>query len=135
MYKLTEQDYQALVVFTDRIESLFASNLYGIILYGSKARGDATADSDIDLLLILDERSRQNRVQVNQVASRVSLEFDVLLLPHVVSWAQWQEMAQSPYAFFSELFKDGWPIYGEPSLFKSLAHYDASPLVPMLANA
>ena len=32
-----------------------SSRLRGIVLYGSEARGEAGADSDIDLLVLLDE--------------------------------------------------------------------------------
>jgi predicted nucleotidyltransferase len=104
-------------------------------LYGSKARGEATAESDIDLLVILDKRTRQNRVQVNKVASRVSLTFNALLLPQVVSWEQWQKMADAPFSFYREVFKDGLPVYGESSFFAPLLHHDVAPLVPIVAIA
>jgi predicted nucleotidyltransferase len=133
MRQLTEQDRLAVIEFVTRLKRLFPLELYSVVLYGSKARGEATPDSDIDLLVILDARSRRNRIQVNKVASRVSLDFDVLLLPHSISLKQWQEMAEGPYPFFNELFKDGVPVYGEPSLFAPLAHRDAEPLAPMMA--
>lgn len=135
MSLLDEQDRQAIIEFANRLEQCFPANLYGVVLYGSKARGDATTESDLDLLIILDARSRQNRVQVNKIASRVSLAFDVLLLPHVVSWEQWQKMADAPFSFYRNVFKDGLPVYGNPSLFAPLHHHDVDSLVPIMANA
>jgi predicted nucleotidyltransferase len=35
------------------LHRVFADRLRGVVLYGSMARGDATADSDIDLLVLL----------------------------------------------------------------------------------
>ncbi|HIP71748.1 MAG TPA: nucleotidyltransferase domain-containing protein [Anaerolineae bacterium] len=128
MNYLTEQDRQAVIEFVARLKSRFASKLHGVVLYGSKARGEATADSDIDLLVILDTRNRENRAQVNKAASRVSLAFDVLLLPHVFSWELWQEMADAPFFFFREVFRDGWPVYGDPAVFAPLARRDMPPL-------
>lgn len=39
--------------FKREIERLYPNKLKGIVLFGSWARGDATEDSDIDLLIIL----------------------------------------------------------------------------------
>ena len=36
-----------------RLEPVYGDRLKGIVLYGSEARGDAEADSDIDVLVIL----------------------------------------------------------------------------------
>jgi predicted nucleotidyltransferase len=40
--------------FREELEELYGARLKSIILYGSWARGDATEDSDIDLLIILE---------------------------------------------------------------------------------
>jgi len=37
----------------DSLEETFGERLRGIVLYGSEARGEATPDSDIDLLVLL----------------------------------------------------------------------------------
>ncbi|MBM4034030.1 MAG: nucleotidyltransferase domain-containing protein [Planctomycetes bacterium] len=36
------------------LESLYGQRLKGVILYGSTARGEDTAESDVDLLVLLD---------------------------------------------------------------------------------
>ena len=36
-----------------RLKSVFGSRLRGVVLYGSEARGEATPDSDIDVLVLL----------------------------------------------------------------------------------
>ena len=36
------------------LEQAFGPRLRGVVLHGSEARGDATADSDVDLLVLLD---------------------------------------------------------------------------------
>ena len=37
-----------------RLEAAFGQRLRGVILYGSRARGDTAPDSDMDLLVLLD---------------------------------------------------------------------------------
>ena len=39
----------------NRFRDTFGERLHRLILYGSHARGDATEDSDIDLLVVLNE--------------------------------------------------------------------------------
>jgi len=43
--------------FKRKIEKLYGERLKSIILYGSWARGDATEDSDIDILLVLEREA------------------------------------------------------------------------------
>lgn len=93
---IEDREISDYAIFVLILKSQFASKLYGVILYGSKARGEATPD--------------------------------VLLLPHVFSWELWQETADSPFFFFHEVFRDGWPVYGDPAVFAPLARKDVPPL-------
>ena len=41
------------------LREAFGDRLHGVVLYGSEARGDADADSDVDLLVLLEEPCRE----------------------------------------------------------------------------
>ena len=45
---------EILKAIRDRLHAVHGARLHGVILYGSQARGEATADSDIDVLVLLD---------------------------------------------------------------------------------
>jgi len=64
-----------------RLGVIYGSNLRDVILYGSWARGEAEADSDIDLLVILDdfEDSEVESARASPAASEVSLKYDVVI--------------------------------------------------------
>jgi len=53
MDHLTEKEKQALKELVDELKKLYGDNLSHVILYGSKARGDANSGSDIDVLVVL----------------------------------------------------------------------------------
>ncbi len=74
-----------------------------VILFGSKARGDSDADSDIDLLLIGSKglHWKDEKALVDALFD-VGMEYDVIFSPLFTSSEEWN----------NGLFKD-LPIYGE----------------------
>jgi len=46
-------EIRALRILVQLLQSRFDTQLYDVILFGSKARGEATSESDIDVLIIL----------------------------------------------------------------------------------
>ncbi|MCA9969091.1 MAG: nucleotidyltransferase domain-containing protein [Anaerolineales bacterium] len=133
--ELTPDETHAVLHLVEGLQADYRSELHGIVLYGSKARGDATAESDIDVLVILSDANWQQGHDVSDIATTLSLDHDVLLMPHVVSLAQWQAMAAAPFSFFREVFRDGWPVYGAPEVLAPLARAHETPLADTAATA
>lgn len=57
-------------------------NVYQVVLYGSYARGDNNAESDIDIMVIVDD-TKQNvdacREKFYEISSNIGLKYDVLV--------------------------------------------------------
>ena len=72
---------QALAEYRRRLLPLLGDVLDALILYGSRARGDAAEDSDIDILVLVkgpfDYAALLQRT--SQATAEVSLEYDVVL--------------------------------------------------------
>lgn len=58
--KLTKKEQKALDEFTQQLTTKYSNRIDRIVLYGSKARGDAHINSDIDLLVVV--KDKQPRV-------------------------------------------------------------------------
>jgi len=60
-----------------RLRMEHGSRLRGIVLYGSEARGEASPDSDIDLLVLLDGMHEYGRDLRRNVDARYPLSLEV----------------------------------------------------------
>lgn len=71
----------ALNSFVEELRAVYGCRLQQVVLYGSRARGDAGAEADIDTLVILDSVKDfwEEFGRISSIASRLSLEFDVLI--------------------------------------------------------
>jgi predicted nucleotidyltransferase len=63
------------------LERIYGPRLRGVYLYGSAARDQLTADSDIDVAVVLDavEDSFTEHERIGQLGSDLSLEHDTLV--------------------------------------------------------
>ena len=66
-------------------------NLYKLILFGSRARGDAGPYSDMDVLVILDDASdKRDFNYVSDCAWEAGFEHDIVIVPIVYTRNEWE---------------------------------------------
>jgi predicted nucleotidyltransferase len=74
------------------LESTYDHRLRGLFLYGSMARGDDRAGSNVDVLIVLDEVPHYygELERTAQLASDLSLAYDVTVSRTLMSVDQWE---------------------------------------------
>ena len=85
--------YNLLEVLRDSFQQIFGEQFERMILYGSRARGDHRADSDVDVLVVLKGEVDYFEIdqKVGDLIARLSLENDIVISTAFVSKAQIQQ--------------------------------------------
>jgi predicted nucleotidyltransferase len=77
----------ALTEFVKRLRDSLSGNVVDVRLFGSEARGEATPDSDIDVLVVVQPEGERATLEdrVIDIAFDVNLEFGVYVSPRVIT--------------------------------------------------
>lgn len=75
------------------LEASYGERLQGLYLYGSRARGEAQAESDVDVLIVLDEVEHYfaELERTAELVSELSLRYDVNISRILISSSRWRE--------------------------------------------
>jgi predicted nucleotidyltransferase len=68
MIKVRTKNDPVLAEIKQRLNETLGDNVERIILFGSRARGDAHKDSDYDVLLLVKKRTKELEDQINDIA-------------------------------------------------------------------
>jgi predicted nucleotidyltransferase len=97
----------------DKVSPLFGDKLKKVVLFGSYARGDYDAESDIDVMLMLNEDEAALRKYSNGITDIVvelDLKYDVVLATILQSEKKFTKY-QHVMPFYSNVNNEGVVIY------------------------
>lgn len=104
---LSPREKKAVEEFINGISKIFNQNLLKIILYGSKAEGDFSHDSDIDILLIVEKIDLSQRKAFFKFLVDIELQYDSHISPVLVSKKEYEMNKKMGSFFFHEIEKKG----------------------------
>jgi predicted nucleotidyltransferase len=88
---LTPAERQALERFKTVLTPLLADNLISLRLFGSRARGEGTEESDLDVLIVLREKNRALCRRIVAEALEIDVIYDTSLAPTILSVEEYQQ--------------------------------------------
>ena len=71
--------------FSKAVRRVLGSRLRQIVLFGSRARGDARPDSDYDLLVVVDRVDKGVTHDIDEIAGQVLLDYGAVLSAFSIS--------------------------------------------------
>jgi hypothetical protein len=93
---LARADHHAAVEFKRRLDKI--ATILEMRIFGSRARGDAAPDSDLDVFIEVESLTPDLRRRIDEIAWEVGFELDYVISPIVVTSDQLQAgpMGASP---------------------------------------
>lgn len=100
--------------YVSEIRKIYGVHLRQIILYGSYARGDYGADSDIDIMILLDIPDMEIKAygqNLSYMTYDFNLENDLDIKPIAKNEAHFRKWSVN-YPFYANIEKEGVVLYG-----------------------
>ena len=95
------------------IQKIYGTHLKSVILYGSYARGDYTADSGIDIMILVDlptEKLDYYLDSLSELGFQYNVEHDIWIMPVVKNINHFRYWV-SAYPFYKNIQTEGVTLY------------------------
>lgn len=104
---LNPEEQAWLDAYREALAERFPGLVEEIIIFGSKARGTGTADSDLDLLVIIREGDWRLKDAVAQPGDRLAVGTDVVPSIIVLTREEWEGHRTREAPFWLTVARDG----------------------------
>jgi uncharacterized protein len=99
--------------FRDELGLALGSNLNQVILYGSRARGDETPDSDADILVILRDSNPIVIETIHRIAYQLmwDREFQPLISLNIIDHEHYLLLREAGSSYLGNILREGKPLW------------------------
>ena len=107
----------AITAYVRRMAKDYANEVLSITLYGSQARGEASAESDIDLLIVVRHDTPTLHQALIDLAWQVQFEHDIVISDIIRSVEQLGRMQARRFPYYQSIEREGillWKNTSEP---------------------
>jgi len=104
-----EQDRALIEEFKRRLPTDIVLHIRRMIMYGSRARGDAGQDSDLDLVALVDENSAALEQRLDEIAYNLMWDHDFkpIISLKVFSEERFRSAAAKGYSYYRNIEREG----------------------------
>ena len=106
---LTDRERQTLSRLLERLEAAAGDRVHHVILFGSKARGDAEPHSDLDLMVVAD----MDPDELRALTADLETEAGASLMPQLWSSAEYERLQRLKMPFYVNIRRDGVELWNE----------------------
>ena len=104
---LTQPEEEGLARFKDALQSLLGDNLLSLRLFGSRARGEGTEESDLDVLVLVQKRDRDLCRRIVEESLEVDLKYGTNLAPTILTAEEYRQNREYGTPFYRNVEREG----------------------------
>lgn len=104
-----ELDKKIVAELKGRLPSEVVRHLRRMILYGSRARGDASEDADLDLVALVDEKTPELEQALEEIAYNVMWDHDFrpIISLKVLTEEKFSDSLSKGFSFYRNVEREG----------------------------
>ena len=104
---LTETEQQALGGFKTSLQPLLGDNLLSLRLFGSRVREEGTEESDLDVLVVVQNKDRGLCRRIVEESLDIDLTYGTNLAPTILSAHEYQQNREYGTPFYHNVEREG----------------------------
>ena len=111
MLQLTAEEQAWLEPYLEALNKKHPGTVQEVLIYGSKARGQAHAESDVDVILIFKNEARSRKRELRRTGYLLAAKTEVL--PSILAYTQeeWESRKRSGSSFRKAVERDAVRVY------------------------
>jgi predicted nucleotidyltransferase len=106
---MDDRDRKLIFEFKKRLSSDLAAQIKRLIVFGSRARGKAAEDSDLDVIALVDSRTSEIEKSLADIVYQVMWDndFKPIISLKVISESQFYNALNRGFSFYRHVEKEG----------------------------
>jgi predicted nucleotidyltransferase len=106
---MNEKDRALILEFKRRLPLNMKHHLRRIIVFGSRIRGEATGDSDLDVIALVDDKTPETEKKLEDIIYQVMWDHDFkpIISLKVLAEAQFYHAIKKGFSFYKNVEREG----------------------------
>jgi len=100
--------------FLEKLQQNFKGKILSVLLFGSRVRGEATSESDVDLAVLVKQEDTDLRRAIRYLAVEISLEYGLYISTRVWSQAHWNRLKAIRTGLYRNIEQEGVVLLSAP---------------------
>jgi len=106
---MNERDRLIISELKKRLTARLAKHIKRLIVFGSKARGESSADSDLDIVVLIDNKTPEMEKTLEDITYQVMWDYDFkpVISLKVFAESDYNNALKKGFSFYQHVEKEG----------------------------